>query len=245
MQPASRQPQASGTDGSRSARRRCRILGAVGEDVIMPEIEEPQPPSPEVLLGLRLIPKWGSTLAQYVIDKHEQQVRRLTEMLESTGYEPDDLFRAANANERLSDLVKEAIESAASTSIAEKRRLLGRALAQAIDGDDAVVDRSEAVLRALVLIEPPHVRLMSKMLKPTMASDFDAEDIDLRLLEERDPGIGSLAGPLLLQLTGWGLTETVISSGRYYYKLTNLGLSLTLDLLIEAGDIHEGLRKTF
>lgn len=216
----------------------------VGEGAIMPaEIEEPQAPSPELLLGLRLIPKWGSSLAQYVIDKHEQQVGRLTEMLESTGYEPEDLFEAVSANDRLSDLLKEAIEAAASTSIGEKRRLLGRALAQALDGDDAVVDKAEAVLRALVLIEAPHLRVMAHMLKTNMASELDAREVDFHLLEELDPGLGPLAGPLLLQLTGWGLTETVISSGHYYFKLTNLGLSLLLDLLVEAGRIHEGMRR--
>lgn len=174
-------------------------------------------PSPEALLALRLIPKVGDALAQYAIDRQERRLARASQVIEvaaeATRRDPEEFVKRICQDERLSDLLNEAVQAAARSGLENKRRALGKVLARASEGDDAAVDGAEMLLTSLAHLEPLHVRLMAKMLRRMSGGYVFSNKIEPRSLKHDniDPSVGEAA---LLQLQAWGLVTSNIDLKR-------------------------------
>lgn len=74
----------------------------------------------------------------------------------------DALVRAFETNERFQDLVVAAAEAGSRSSLAEKRVMLGRAVARAAT-DRAELDESEFIVAALSDLDAPHLQTLKRM----------------------------------------------------------------------------------
>ncbi len=209
-------------------------------------------PSPEALLALRLIPKWGDALAQYAVERHQRRVARATQVLDiasqEAGVSPEELVERIAESEQLSDLLNDALQSAVRTGMEKKRRALGKVLAQAVAGDDAKIDEAAMTAAAIGHIEPIHVRLMAHMFvelrDQLVAHELSPDHIRMKAKVDRDA-----ADAALLQMQAWGLVRGEVDIHRVLksmeqnrripswdydpkYQLTGLGLEVVI--LLEA-----------
>ena len=217
----------------------------------------PSPPNAELRLVLRSLPgKPGPALAQDLIDRNDRQVGRAIEMLETAAEALDqsveDMIHRVSNDERLSDMLHQALQAAAASGLETKRRALGRALSEGVLAkDDAKIDPHELVIRALAHVEAPHVRLLSQMAYERGDKIYTKS----RHLRELDRFHWGQVESLVLQMNGWGLVvedrpdavdlikEAERTSGivtRWHrestWTLTDLGLELIVLLLAEQPD---------
>lgn len=178
----------------------------------MAATQDPQEPiSPELLLSLRLVPHFGDAMAQYLIDRHQKQLWRLSQAVEAgaeeAGIDGQAFLGRITEDERLADLFQHAMEAALRSGLESKRRALGRVLGQAVMGDSTQVDEHEVLLRALVNLEPPHVRVMTPI-RPLVRGRTHFPERKRAADISVETGIQEyLVHSLLLQLIGWGMAE--------------------------------------
>lgn len=128
-------------------------------------------PSPEVLLALRMVPKVGDALAQYVIDRGERRRRRAETFVEdastAAGIDVEELLRRIMDDARLSELFERAIDMAVGSSSRRKREALSKLLSSGVlANDDAEVDLTELLLNAVSQLEVAELKLLETMRKP-------------------------------------------------------------------------------
>jgi exonuclease VII large subunit len=162
--------------------------------------------SPEARLGLRLIPIYGNALADYfddVVDRHAKRVQRLASVIEDETQTPfEECLRACAADERLSDLLREAMDVAERTRNQRKLRAIGRALALGyLSSDEAVVDVAEMLLKAVSQLESAHIRVLDHLVRHG-GRHSPVPDHELARLFPN--GVQVIYG-LLKQLESWGL----------------------------------------
>ena len=118
-----------------------------------------------VLAGVELVPGVGGAMARLLEATLEADRRRVAQVgnaaREATG---DDglLVRRLEQDERLRDMLLEAVEAGARSSHEPKRVAMGRVLAQAVN-DDAQLDDSAALVHALAELDSPHFAIMAKL----------------------------------------------------------------------------------
>lgn len=178
--------------------------------------EEPLPgPSPEALLVLRAVPHIGTALAQYAIDRHNRRLQRAGEVVttaaETLELDPAVLIERIIEDDRLADLLNDAIQAAARSGLETKRRALGKVLAQAVAGDDAEVDEAMMLAASLAHLEPVHVRVMAHMYRADAQGLYSVRG-KARRLRSRTALTEDVVVAALLQLQAWGLAETVAST---------------------------------
>jgi hypothetical protein len=148
---------------------------------------------------LALIPGVGGAIETVVADVAERRRERAREMAESAAREAggaDALLDAVGRDERVADLFLAAGWAAQRTALAWKRRAMGRVVGRAA-ADDALVEDSELLFRALSDLDGPEFRLLSRM-----ASDQGGQD-EVRALADAAPQ------PVVSALVRNGVMDTV------------------------------------
>lgn len=155
---------------------------------------------------------------------------------QASGKSGEELFDVIEHNERLGDVFEETMSAASRTSWDAKLQSLGRALAQAVTAaDDATIDRSELLGRAIADIEPIHARALwlfgrRRLLNPGK-SGLDGTVADAF------PSMAPVASQIAAVLTRHGLvTEPFYANG--VVGLTDFGREI-LQMLIDAGGVHD------
>ena len=120
-------------------------------------------PDPLSQAALRMIPKVGTVVAQYRVDRFEQQKRRAEQLGDAASelLDPEELFRRIREDERLADMFEEAVAAAVASSSEDKIRLLGRALAAgALATDEAKIDAMQEMIRVASELEAVDIRAL-------------------------------------------------------------------------------------
>ena len=112
----------------------------------------------------------------------------------------DEFLELATADERRHELLARTLVIAQDAALQAKRRVLARALAAGVLGDDAVVDEELIFVRAIADINEPDIRLLSLMKAPKQPPGWNSHAIALA-----DPGLATVAGALLGALDTHGL----------------------------------------
>lgn len=105
----------------------------------------------EIIAGVRTL--WSRRAAQTA-----------ESILDSADMSPEDLTRAARANEALGDLFAMAVDIGARTRNQQKRQALGRIVGRAfVRQDMARIDETELLLKAIEPIEAAHIQILVKL----------------------------------------------------------------------------------
>ena len=115
---------------------------------------------------LSLVPKYGPLVADWRKAMFEREQRRAQLLGETASAElgMEELLAQLATNEELSDMFREAVETAVRTSSELKIRLLGRVLASAATAEDeAKVDEARELLRIAEQLEAIDVRALLVM----------------------------------------------------------------------------------
>lgn len=169
---------------------------------VMPR-EVPEPPDPTTQALLKLVPKFGSVLADWRKDTYERDLNRVRTMSAAAGEKVAlaDLLDALHTDEALSDMFRTAVEAATRAGDDDKLRLLGRALASgALAEDDAAVEEAEQLLRAAVELDPVDLRAL-------LALRGAKEGRPRVVLQERLGTTEAVAWAVLARLLRVGLVE--------------------------------------
>ncbi len=129
-------------------------------------MDEDLGPHPTGQLMLSLIPKYGPLVADWRKAMFEREQRRAQLLGETASAEigMEQLLAQLASDEELSDMFREAVETAVRTSSELKIRLLGRVLASAATAqDEAKVDEARELLRIAEQLEPVDVRALHAM----------------------------------------------------------------------------------
>jgi hypothetical protein len=175
------------------------------------ELAVPEPPSEELLTALRVLPLKGSgAVADFLEQRHRRQLERVVFLLNVAAGDLDEnvevLIGRIQSNERLSDLLHNALRAAAASGLEAKRRALGKALASGVLAqDDATIDESELLVSALSNIEAPHVRVLAAMVVEHGVSISSARKRARNVLGQESE---ETTEAILQQLSAWGLAES-------------------------------------
>lgn len=142
---------------------------AGGEEMTEPDEERDSDsivlwdPSPEEDLLLSVfVPHFGPALAQYRRDVKARRVNHLAEQIEkylsSSRLTLEDFLIRVRDEPRLTDLLEEAVQVAASSGLEAKRIAMGKVLIAA--AADARIDEAQVLLNTLGQVEAPHIRLL-------------------------------------------------------------------------------------
>jgi len=93
----------------------------------------------------------------------ENAAETLAEAVEASGDPPAEFIDKATADDRRIELLTRTLVIAQDKALWEKRRALGRALANGIAGDDARIDEELLFLRAVADIDTPHIKLLARL----------------------------------------------------------------------------------
>lgn len=184
-------------------------------------------------------PKFAGSLSvvfEGLRQRREHQAREMAERVAAeTGVEA--LAARLLDSQECEDLLLLAVELAARTSSAAKRRLLGRVVTQAVL-DDAKVDTGFVILRVLDQIDAPHARAVEDILRAEEAADAAGELEPVAVGAERPilPRITDVTkrhpAPVLSQLAALGVVETAgaLGGSTLFIGLTEFGILLGRDL---------------
>ena len=114
--------------------------------------------------GLSAIPTIGGPLQtayDAIIERRRYRIEATTREIAQAAGEERMVARVLE-HPQLEALLGEALEAAAQSGFDAKRRLLGRTVANALS-DDAVIDPSVIMVRALAQLEPVHVRALVRL----------------------------------------------------------------------------------
>ncbi|HST47409.1 hypothetical protein [Jatrophihabitans sp.] len=131
------------------------------------------------------------------------------------GIDPEALFDRLTGDPKRLLLLRDALQSAAATSMQSKARAFGRAIANgALTADDAKIDNEALVVRALADLESPHVQVLARIQGGTARIPRPGEQRELSekslALERLDAhGQAALLQPLLQTLLRNGLVRQV------------------------------------
>ena len=111
------------------------------------------------------IPGIGGSLVVLLQKTMEDDRRRVADVVNAGREVVDDdarFVRRIGEDERLRDMLKEALEAGVRSSNEAKRIAMGKVLGQAVS-DDAQIDDDAAMVHALASLDSPHFALMAKM----------------------------------------------------------------------------------
>ena len=95
--------------------------------------------------------------------REENAAETLAEAVKASGDPPEEFINKATADDRRIELLTRALVIAQDTALREKRRALGRALANGIAGDNARIDEELLFLRAVADVDAPHIKLLARL----------------------------------------------------------------------------------
>lgn len=203
-------------------------------------MSEPRPPAVVVIsAGLSLVPYAGSVL-QTVFDAVDERRRyriesTAREIAEEVGQER--MLARLVEDPRLEPLIGNALDAAARTGFEAKRRLLGRAVANALLGDDAAVDTGVLKVAAMTQLEPVHVRALIALERAVKrCEDKDRTPVDEFNKAQPVPVHAALQNTgVVMPATGY------LGSGIGAYDLSPFGRELLAELRAVADEDFERL----
>lgn len=152
----------------------------------------------------------------------EHAAETLLDAADAAGEPLADFMDKAVADERRHELFARALVVAQDAAWRNKRRALGRALANGVMGDEARIDQELLFIRGVGDIDEMDIRLLSRL---TAGSRGTVGDI-----ERADPGLADGLRPILGNLQSHGLIDSrspVTPGGAMvpepYYFITNSG----------------------
>jgi hypothetical protein len=136
--------------------------------------------------GAALTPVIEEVLGQLYSGMTARRVKRVTETLADAAKElgsdaAEQLRRFADAaasDETYQELLARTLTIAQDTSMRDKRRALGRALANALDDNGTKVDNEIAFVRMLADLDPVHIRVLKIMSRRPKHLDRVAEQMN-------------------------------------------------------------------
>jgi hypothetical protein len=206
------------------------------------------------VIGAGLAPVIEEVLGRVFSGMTERRVKRVTETLTDAsgelGGNPAEQLRrfadAAASDETYQELLARALTIAQDTSLRDKRRALGRALASALDETGTRVDSEIAFVRMLADLDPVHIRVLKIMSRrpqhlDKVAAQMNAADDPKAARQwyewsivEADPGLEGAVWGALRVLERHGLIgdrgEMLVPHGgrQHEFEITPFG-----DYLIE------------
>lgn len=170
-------------------------------------------------------------IASYVRAGRAERAEHFTRMLtELTGYSPQELGERLEGVENLQELVATAMDAASRSTDERKRRLLARAAAVGILGDESVrVDDRVLFVRTLDGVDVPHMKLLVLLTgtKRTVQNIVVTGCWSNDEIVERWPGVAESLDPLLAVLENQALVRGASSGnvfgGSELWNLTNYG----------------------
>ena len=122
--------------------------------------------------------------------RYRHAAETLMDAADASSEPVEELVEKAVSDERRHELLARALGVAQDTSLRDKRRALGRALAAGIAGDDARIDDELLFIRAIADLDEPHIRLLALLgTKRAMAGDgLSGKRPAGRLVTGRDRG---------------------------------------------------------
>ena len=152
----------------------------------------------------------------------EHSAETLQQAADTADLPVDEFFSKAVSDDRRHELTTSTLTFAQDAAWREKRRALGRALANGVMGDDARITEELLFVRALGDIDEIHVRLLGRL---AVGGYMTAANIVLA-----EPGLERVVLALLSQLQSHGLIESespVTPGGAMtpvpQYSITSLG----------------------
>lgn len=142
---------------------------------------------------------------------------------------------------QLEALLAEALEVAARTGFEAKRRLLGRAVADALLGDDdAALDSGVLIVAALAQLEPVHVRALIRLEKAMAVSDESDDERRRSAIREfnKTQPVPVLAA---LEKSGVMIPSTFIGGGVGAFAISDFGTQILRQLRAVAEEDMERL----
>jgi len=124
---------------------------------------------PELALVFRMLaPDRVEAIIKYAEARRQHDARRASALADGaeahSGEGFPDLLRRAHEDERKDDLGAQVFRIALKTESETKMRALGRALAEGLlANDDAAVDETSLLLRALEDLEAAHIRVLDRL----------------------------------------------------------------------------------
>lgn len=187
-------------------------------------------PSPEEDLVLSvLIPHFGPALAQYRRDVKSRRVNHLAEQIEkylsSSHLSLDEFLVRVRDEPRLTDLLEEAVQVAASSGLESKRVAMGKVLIAAAT-DDARIDEAQVLLNTLSQVEAAHIRVLDAV---SYQVPLETDELHKRFSES----VYSVIDGLIAILLGLGLIRDAGAGaydGRPSFQRTEYG-NLLLEYL--------------
>ncbi len=171
------------------------------------------------LASVALVPGIGGALVILLQKAMEDDRRRVADVANAArGVVDDDVrfLERVGEDERLRDMLREALDAGARSSDEAKRVAMGRVLGQAIN-DDAQIDDDAALLHALAALDSPHFAFLAKLQYREQSEPLTA------LAEVREPYRSALVAQ--------GCVRLPIASGGFYrgvvpLEVTDFGRSL-------------------
>jgi hypothetical protein len=205
-------------------------------------MSEPERPLGIVFVSAALsaIPTFGGPIQTLFDELYAGRRSRMEstarEIAESVGQ--DRMVSRLLEDPRLEVLIGEALEAAARTGFEAKRLLLGRAVADALLGDDeAAVDSAAQIVTALTQLEPIHVRALIRLEKHTDHRKQNPDDRDSLAVHR------TLTEPVAAALIYCGVGTPGIAAGppMYVREITDFGRLLLHHLRAVADEEMERL----
>lgn len=207
-------------------------------------MDEPRPVGIVVVSGaLSAIPTIGGPLQtafDAILERRRYRVELTAlEIAEAAGEER--MVNRVLEDSRLEALLAEALEAAARTGFEAKRRLLGRAVAEALLGDnEAALDSAALVVAALAQLEPVHVRALIRLEKATAVSDKSDDERRRSAMHEFNKGqpVPVLAA---LEKSGVMIPGTFLGGGVGAFAISDFGTLILRELRAVADEEMERL----
>jgi hypothetical protein len=165
------------------------------------------------------LPEWGAlgiALREVIRAKRDAREMDFPSLLEdATGLSPEDLIRTVEQSDELAEIVATSWNAANRSPDERKRRLLVKAAAAGLDGDEFVrVDDVPLFVRTIDELEAVHMKLMRVLLTernyqglPVMGA------MPISMIVEEWPGIDGSVEPLVAMLVREGLVRDVSVPG--------------------------------
>jgi hypothetical protein len=117
------------------------------------------------------VPHVGEPLAQYFVDRRTRRRERVEDFVREASaaaeLDPEELLRRIIRDPRLAELFERAVGYAVTSASEKKRKAFAKLLSSGVLAeDDAHIDLTELVLRAVGELETAELRLLEKMRHP-------------------------------------------------------------------------------
>ena len=124
----------------------------------------------------------------------------LVDAAETASMTVEEFLEMAVSGERSHELLARVVMVAQDTTMRDKRRALGRALAAGVAGDSARVDEELLFVRAIADLDPPHIRLLSLIGSEAPSKALLNGGWMSHEIVGRDPGLADVLPALLATL---------------------------------------------